>query len=95
MDNPLHLSNSLRVGTFNVRWADPKDGEHRWDLRKARLLAVLREWAPDVLGLQEPVKSQLDQIRQALAEYESVAVGREDGLEAGEFLPCFLPRRSV
>jgi len=80
---------NLRVGTFNVRWANPDDGEHRWELRQERLFALLRQWQPDVLGLQEPLLPQLDAIRRALPDYECVAVGREDGLEAGEFCPVF------
>ncbi len=80
---------NLRVGTFNVRWANPNDGEHQWDLRKERLFALLREWGPDVLGLQEPLLGQLQALRQALPDYNSAAVGREDGLSAGEFCPVF------
>ena len=79
----------LRVGTFNVRWDDPNDGTHRWDLRRDRFLDLLRTWGPDVLGLQEPLRSQFGQIRQALPEYGSVGVGREDGQEVGEFCPIF------
>ncbi len=83
------MDNALKVGTFNVRWANPDDGEHRWELRRERLFALLRQWEPDVLGLQEPLLPQLEALRQALPDYESVAVGREDGLEAGEFCPVF------
>ncbi len=83
------MSNALKVGTFNVRWANPDDGEHQWDLRKARLFALLREWEPDVLGMQEPLLLQLDALRQALPEYECIAAGRDDGHEAGEFCPVF------
>ncbi|MGI4791028.1 MAG: endonuclease/exonuclease/phosphatase family protein [Janthinobacterium lividum] len=83
------ITSIIRIGTFNVRWADPKDGEHIWDLRKSRLLEGLRAWAPDVLGLQEPVLHQLSQIREALSEYASAGIGREDGLEDGEFCPIF------
>lgn len=80
---------NLSAGTFNVRWANPDDGEHRWDLRKERLFALLHSWNPDVLGLQEPLLPQLHALRQALPEYDSAAVGREDGLSAGEFCPVF------
>ena len=86
MDN---FVDDLRVGTFNVRWANPDDGEHQWDLRKERLFGLLREWGPDVLGLQEPQAPQLHALREALPEYEWVAVGREDGLSAGEFCLVF------
>lgn len=86
------MSEVLRVGTFNVRWANPGDGEHTWEHRRARLFELVREWSPDVLGLQEPRASQLDDLRRALPEYDSVAVGRDDGLNAGEFCPIFFRR---
>ena len=78
---------TLNVGSFNVRWDDPRDGGQRWEHRRARVLNLLRGWEPDVLGLQEPLRGQLDDIRQALPKYGCVGVGREDGLEAGEFCP--------
>ncbi len=83
------MDKTLSVGTFNVRWANPDDGEHQWNLRKERLFALLRGWGPDVLGMQEPLLPQLEALRRALPDYDSVAVGRDDGLEAGEFCPIF------
>jgi len=80
---------ALRIGTWNVRWDDPNDGAHRWERRVSRFLDRLRVWEPDVLGLQEPLRPQLDQIRQALPAYASVGVGRGDGQEEGEFCPIF------
>ena len=44
------MSEKLHVGTFNVRWANPDDGEHQWELRRARRLIrenrdiLLSEW---------------------------------------------------
>ena len=84
---------SLRVGTFNVRYASSNDGEHHWEQRRERLTALLRSWEPDVLGLQEPLRLQLEDILQALPEYAGVGVGRDDGIAAGEFSPI-LYRRS-
>ena len=88
----MSLQKSLSVGTCNVRWDNPDDGEHRWELRRERLLALLRSWAPDVLGLQEPLRHQIHDLRQGLPEYDSVGVGRDDGVEAGEFCPIFYRR---
>lgn len=85
----------LKVGTFNIRWANPDDGEHQWPHRRARLFALLHEWQPDVLGLQEPRASQLDDLRRALPEYDSVAVGRDDGERGGEFCPIFYRRQRL
>ncbi len=85
-------TNTLRVGTFNVRWPNPGDGEHQWDKRKGRLLDFLRDWKPDVLGVQEAVRGTLAEIRAALTEYDVAAAGREDGQEGGEFCPVFFRR---
>lgn len=76
----------LRVGTFNVRWDAPED-EHRWQQRREPFVQLLREWSPDLLGLQEPLHSQLEQIADALPAYTVLGIGREDGKEAGEFCP--------
>lgn len=88
----MSLQQPLSVGTCNVRWDNPGDGEHRWELRRDRLLGLLRSWKPDVLGLQEPLRHQLDYLRQALPDYDSVGVGRDDGVAAGEFCPIFYRR---
>lgn len=88
----LDETQSLRVGTFNIRWANPDDGAHRWEHRQANLLALLRRWQPDVLGLQEPFRHQLDLIADALPDFGVVGVGREDGRSEGEFCPIFYRR---
>ena len=80
---------ALTVGTYNVRCDFPGDGEQRWEYRESRFLDQVRAWAPDVLGFQEPLRLQYDHIRQALPEYASVGVGRDDGRSAGEFCPIF------
>ncbi len=89
------MNDILRVGTFNVRWANPDDGEHQWQRRRARLFALLNEWGPDVVGLQEPRAAQLDDLRGALPAYDSVAVGRDDGERGGEFCPIFFRRERL
>jgi len=80
----MTLQKPLSLGTWNVRWDCPDDGDHRWGLRRERLAALLRAWAPDVLGLQEPLRHQLDFLRQALPDYDVLGVGRDDGIAAGE-----------
>ncbi len=79
----------LEIGTFNVRCDFPGDREQKWEYRCERFLNLLHSWHPDVLGLQEPLKHQRDQISQSLTEYASVGVGRDDGQESGEFCPIF------
>ena len=44
------------------------------------------------MGLQEALKSQIDDLRQRLPEFAWYGVGRDDGREAGEFTPIFYRR---
>ena len=39
--------------SFNIRLGVAKDGENRWDLRKELVVKTIREYTPDLLGLQE------------------------------------------
>jgi endonuclease/exonuclease/phosphatase family metal-dependent hydrolase len=75
----------LRMMTFNVRTGTAKDGPNDWKLRKDLVFEVFRNEKPDVAGLQEPFRFQLDELAQALPEYGQVGVGRQDGKTQGEY----------
>jgi endonuclease/exonuclease/phosphatase family metal-dependent hydrolase len=78
----------LRVMTFNVRYATADDGENRWPLRRELLLRVIHEFDPDILGVQEALREQMDVLRGALPEHASVGPGRDaDG--GGEYSAIF------
>lgn len=74
----------LHVMTFNVRFATADDKENRWELRREALFHVLRQNAPDVVGLQETLHEQLEEILKAVPGYARVGVGRDDGDRKGE-----------
>jgi endonuclease/exonuclease/phosphatase family metal-dependent hydrolase len=71
--------------SFNIRYGTANDGENHWLKRREQLFALLREQAPDVVGLQEALRGQLDEIVQAVPGYAFVGVGRADGRQAGEY----------
>ncbi|MBN1507057.1 MAG: endonuclease/exonuclease/phosphatase family protein [Sedimentisphaerales bacterium] len=75
----------LLVMTFNIRYGTADDKENSWDNRKGLVFDVLRRNDPDVVGLQEALRSQLDDIRAALPRYGEIGVGRDDGKTAGEY----------
>jgi len=75
----------LLVMTFNIRYGAANDGENSWDKRKDLVFDVLRKHSPDVVGLQEALRSQIDDIRAALPEYAEIGVGRDDGKTKGEY----------
>ena len=75
----------LVVMSFNVRYAAANDGENNWDKRKDLACDVVRRQNPDLIGLQEALRSQIDDIRAALPQYGEIGVGREDGKTKGEY----------
>lgn len=79
---------TLRVMSFNVRFDNPRDGVHAWTHREDAVVDLLRAYAPDLIGLQEPLRSQIDALAARLPDYGWVGVGRSGG-DAGEFSPIF------
>lgn len=81
----------VRVMTFNVRYGTAPDGDNRWELRRDLLLQVIRDFDPDLLGVQEAVRDQIDVLSKALPEHGCAGVGREpDG--GGEYSAIFYRR---
>ncbi|ERH11372.1 MAG: metal-dependent hydrolase [halophilic archaeon J07HB67] len=69
---------TLRVVTYNLRYAGLDDGPHAWDRRRDRVAAVLDATDPDVLALQECWYGQLDDLR-ARTDHEWVAFPDDNG----------------
>lgn len=75
----------LRVMTFNIRYGTADDGADSWEHRRDLVFAVIRDEAPDIIGTQEALRFQLDELRRALPQYHELGVGRADGDTAGEY----------
>jgi endonuclease/exonuclease/phosphatase family metal-dependent hydrolase len=82
----------LRVMTFNIRYDNPKDGPHGWANRKDKVAGMVKLYAADIVGMQEALRSQIDDLAERLPQYEWIGVGRQDGKDAGEFTPIFYKR---
>lgn len=74
----------ITVGTFNIRYDNPRDSGNLWVNRSPIVSNLIRFHEFDVLGLQEALKNQLNDIAAALPEYALYGKGRDDGKEAGE-----------
>lgn len=79
----------LQVMTFNIRLDAPTDSLNNWKFRKDNVARLVTYYRPDLLGMQEVLPNQLADLRQALPQYTSLGVGRDDGKEAGEHCPIF------
>lgn len=72
------------VGTFNIRYANPRDTGNLWVDRAPIVSNLIRFHEFDILGIQEGLVNQLNNISDALPEYARYGKGRDDGKEAGE-----------
>lgn len=80
---------ALRVMSFNIRYVNPKDGPDEWKFRKELFVETVRAFAPDLLGTQEVVASQMEDLRTMLPGYTAIGVARDDGKREGEWSAVF------
>jgi endonuclease/exonuclease/phosphatase family metal-dependent hydrolase len=85
----------VRVMTFNVRFGMADDGEDSWPHRRDLVARVIRDYDPAVLGVQEALRFQLDEIEGALPHLGEIGVGRDDGDEEGEYAAILFDRRRL
>lgn len=79
----------LSLMSFNIRYANPNDGANIWANRKAQLFALVRAKDPDIIGFQEVLIAQHEEMKTNLTAYATVGVGRDDGKTRGEMSPVY------
>lgn len=79
----------LRVMSFNIRYGTADDGEDRWERRRELLFTTVEAFKPDLLGTQEVLAFQADELRKRLKGYGFVGAGRDDGKDKGEMTPIY------
>jgi endonuclease/exonuclease/phosphatase family metal-dependent hydrolase len=70
---------SFRVMTFNIRLPVPDDGINYWDNRRPLVTSTIRFHEPDIIGVQEAFRRQLDEMVSDMPEYDWFGVCRTDG----------------
>lgn len=83
---------SLKVMSFNIRYGTARDGDNAWELRRSVLLETIEAFGADVLGVQEALHFQLEELVAAMPRYRRIGVGRTDGVEAGEYAAILIDR---
>ena len=79
----------LAVMTLNMRYDNPEDGMNNWHFRRERIAGVIKAQEVDVLGTQELLSNQFNDLSGLLTGYQGVGVGRLDGAESGEYCAVF------
>ena len=80
-------NSSIAVLSFNIRYNNPKDGTNAWPHRKDKVAGLIRFHKVEIVGLQEVLIDQRDELINLLPEFACLGVGRTDGKEEGEFAP--------
>ncbi len=78
----------LTLMTINLRYGTANDGEHIWENRRPIMMEMLREYHPDIFGVQEGLRFQLDELIEALPGYACFGEGRK-GLDESEHTAIF------
>jgi len=74
----------LRVMTFNIRFDNPADGENEWSNRKEFAASVIRLHQADIIGVQEALYHQIEDLTDLLPGMSWAGTGRNsDG--GGEY----------
>lgn len=74
---------TLRVMSFNIRYNNRGDGENAWPNRKDHVAGIIRDRKVDVVGLQEALPVQIEDLQSRLDDYAWYGVGRNDGKPEG------------
>lgn len=82
---------SLRVMSFNIRYNNPNDGANAWPKRVSLVESVIRYHEADIIGLQEALPEQIEDLTKMLPDFDYIGVGREAN-GRGEFSAIFYRR---
>ena len=85
---------NVRWATFNMRLDTPADSLNNWKYRKERVAQYIQNMKLDVVGTQEVLQNQFNDLKSLLPDFEGVGVARDDGKETGEYSAVFY-RKSV
>jgi endonuclease/exonuclease/phosphatase family metal-dependent hydrolase len=80
---------SLNVMTFNIRYDNPDDSLNNWQYRKDVAADAIKTCDIDLLGTQEVLVNQLNDLKERLPQHAVIGVGRADGKESGEYSAIF------
>jgi len=75
----------LNVMSFNIRYDNPEDSINNWKYRKDYDCSMIRFYDVDIMGNQEVLNNQLDDLLAGLPDYDYIGVGRDDGKTKGEY----------
>ena len=80
---------NVNVMSFNIRYDNPEDSLNNWQYRKDIAAQIIKDQQIDIVGTQEVLHNQLGDLLSRLPDYKALGVGRDDGVESGEYSAIF------
>lgn len=81
----LSTGQTLKVMSYNLRFDNPDDGVNQWPKRVDKIVGLITKYNPDIIGVQEALHHQIQDLLKKLPDYSYCGVGRDDGKEKGEY----------
>ena len=82
------FAQSMNIATYNIRFDNPNDIGNLWKDRAPHLVNLIKFHQMDIIGTQEGMHHQLEEIKKELG-FPYIGVGREKGGKEGEFSAVF------
>lgn len=79
----------VQCATFNIRLDHAGDNQNNWKYRKENVCHYIIDKELDIIGMQEVLHNQLEDLTASLPGFAAIGVGREDGKKVGEYAPIF------
>ncbi|MEL7534519.1 MAG: endonuclease/exonuclease/phosphatase family protein, partial [Bacteroidota bacterium] len=91
LTNSLFAQNSLKIMSFNIRLNVESDGENAWPKRTDIVKSMFDYHQADLLGVQEALPDQMEDLKSMLPEYGAHGIARDTG-KWGEYSAIFYRR---
>ena len=72
---PAHAAD-YKAMSFNIRFGTARDGENHWSKRQHIVAKVIRDHRPDLVGMQEVLAFQRDELLEQCPGYACVGGGQ-------------------
>jgi endonuclease/exonuclease/phosphatase family metal-dependent hydrolase len=75
--------------SYNIRYDITTSNASPWTERQTAIAGQIKRFDAEIIGMQEVLDHQREQLLTDLPGFVSIGVGRDDGKKAGEYSPIF------
>ncbi len=86
----LVQAQTLNVMTFNIRYSTLADSANAWLYRDDKVASQILFHETDIIGVQEALHVQINDLQKALPDFKYAGVGRTDGKAGRRIFSHFL-----